>query len=128
MAFQSYTLFPWLHVRDNIMFGPKLKGMKASEAGQIADELIGQVGLKASNTANPRNFPAACASAWPLARALANDPRILLMDEPFGALDSQTRQLMQELLLKRLAAAPQDGPASSPTTSTRRSSSATWST
>ena len=99
MVFQSYTLFPWLTVRDNIMFGPKLKKMPASECGRLADDLIAQVGLKGFEGSYPRELSGGMRQRVALARALANDPRILLMDEPFGALDSQTRQLMQELLL-----------------------------
>ncbi len=99
MVFQSYTLFPWLTVRDNVMFGPKLKGQSAAEAGRIADELIAQVGLRGFEKSYPKELSGGMRQRVALARALANDPRILLMDEPFGALDSQTRQLMQELLL-----------------------------
>ncbi|MBI1217644.1 MAG: ATP-binding cassette domain-containing protein [Rhodobacteraceae bacterium] len=99
MVFQSYTLFPWLHVRDNIMFGPKLKGLPAADCGRIADELIAAVGLKGFERSYPKELSGGMRQRVALARALANDPKILLMDEPFGALDSQTRQLMQELLL-----------------------------
>jgi NitT/TauT family transport system ATP-binding protein len=100
MVFQSYTLFPWLTVRDNVMFGPRLKKLPAAECGRIADELIGQVGLKGFEQSYPRELSGGMRQRVALARALANDPAVLLMDEPFGALDSQTRQLMQELLLK----------------------------
>jgi NitT/TauT family transport system ATP-binding protein len=99
MVFQSYTLFPWLTVRDNVMFGPKLKRKSSAEAGEIADELIAQVGLRGFEKSYPNELSGGMRQRVALARALANDPRILLMDEPFGALDSQTRQLMQELLL-----------------------------
>ncbi|WP_127900593.1 ABC transporter ATP-binding protein [Solirhodobacter olei] len=99
MVFQSYTLFPWLTVRDNVMFGPKLKRKGPAESGRIADELIAQVGLAGFEKSYPNELSGGMRQRVALARALANDPRILLMDEPFGALDSQTRQLMQELLL-----------------------------
>lgn len=100
MVFQSYTLFPWLTVRQNIMFGPSLKGIPKAECGDIADDLIEAVQLKGFGHAYPTELSGGMRQRVALARALANDPRILLMDEPFGALDSQTRQVMQELLLE----------------------------
>ncbi len=99
MVFQSYTLFPWLSVRDNVMFGPKLKGLPRTECLAIAEDLIAAVGLNGFEESYPKELSGGMRQRVALARALANDPRILLMDEPFGALDSQTRQLMQELLL-----------------------------
>lgn len=99
MVFQSYTLFPWLSVRDNVMFGPKLKALPKAECEDIADDLIRAVGLAGFEKSYPKELSGGMRQRVALARALANDPRILLMDEPFGALDSQTRQLMQELLL-----------------------------
>jgi NitT/TauT family transport system ATP-binding protein len=100
MVFQSYTLFPWLTVRENVMFGPKLKGLPKSEYEDIADRFIAAVHLKGFEKSYPKELSGGMRQRVALARALANDPRILLMDEPFGALDSQTRQLMQELLLE----------------------------
>lgn len=100
MVFQSYTLFPWLTVRENVMFGPKLKRMQKSECQDIADDLIAAVRLTGFEDSYPKELSGGMRQRVALARALANDPRILLMDEPFGALDSQTRQLMQELLLE----------------------------
>lgn len=99
MVFQSYTLFPWLTVRENVMFGPKLKNLSKSECADIADDLIRAVHLTGFEKSYPRELSGGMRQRVALARALANDPRILLMDEPFGALDSQTRQAMQELLL-----------------------------
>ncbi len=99
MVFQSYTLFPWLTVRENVMFGPKLKNLPRSECEGIADDLIEAVGLKGFEKSYPRELSGGMRQRVALSRALANDPRILLMDEPFGALDSLTRQIMQELLL-----------------------------
>ncbi len=99
MVFQSYTLFPWLTVRENIMFGPQLKKLAKSECEDIADDLIRAVHLTGFEGSYPKELSGGMRQRVALARALANDPRILLMDEPFGALDSQTRQLMQELLL-----------------------------
>ena len=95
--FQSYTLFPWLTVADNIAFGLREKGVPRRSARVVAAWLT-RVGLRASPTTTRSSSPAACSSA-PRSRALANDPEILLLDEPFGALDNQTRALMQELLL-----------------------------
>jgi ABC-type nitrate/sulfonate/bicarbonate transport system ATPase subunit len=99
MVFQSYTLFPWLTVRKNVAFGPALAGMPQTERLQKADEFLRLVGLIGFENAYPRQLSGGMMQRVALARALANDPAVLLMDEPFGALDSQTRTLMQELLL-----------------------------
>jgi ABC-type nitrate/sulfonate/bicarbonate transport system ATPase subunit len=100
MVFQSYTLFPWLTVRKNVEFGPAIAGMPAAERAAVARRYIEQVGLKGFENAYPKQLSGGMMQRAALARALANDPEILLMDEPFGALDSQTRSLMQELLLQ----------------------------
>ena len=92
MVFQSYTLFPWLTVRENICFG-------ARSTPAIADSLIAKVGLRGFENHFPKMLSGGMQQRTALARALANDPHILLLDEPFGALDNQTRALMQELLL-----------------------------
>jgi NitT/TauT family transport system ATP-binding protein len=99
MVFQSYTLFPWLTVRRNVEFGLELKGTPPAERRRIAEGLIRQVGLDGFEHAYPEQLSGGMRQRTALARALANDPEILLMDEPFGALDSQTRALMQEMLL-----------------------------
>jgi ABC-type nitrate/sulfonate/bicarbonate transport system ATPase subunit len=99
MVFQSYTLFPWLTVRRNVEFGPELRGMPAPERRRIAQGFIKQVGLDGFEDAYPDQLSGGMRQRAALARALANDPEVLLMDEPFGALDSQTRALMQEMLL-----------------------------
>ncbi len=99
MVFQSYTLFPWLTVRKNVQFGLTLKGMPPAEREAIANEFIEQVGLTGFEDVYPEQLSGGMRQRAALARALANDPKILLMDEPFGALDSQTRSLMQELLV-----------------------------
>jgi ABC-type nitrate/sulfonate/bicarbonate transport system ATPase subunit len=99
MVFQSYTLFPWLTVRENICFGLKQKGMPAGEQAEIAKRFIAEVGLTGFESHYPKQLSGGMQQRVALARALANDPKILLLDEPFGALDNQTRALMQELLL-----------------------------
>ena len=100
MVFQSYTLFPWLTVRKNIEFGLSLKGMEAARRRQIVDHYLEIIGLAPFANAFPKNLSGGMKQRVAIARALANDPDILLMDEPFGALDAQTRLVMQELLLK----------------------------
>jgi ABC-type nitrate/sulfonate/bicarbonate transport system ATPase subunit len=99
MVFQSYTLFPWLTVRRNICFGLREKGVPAAEQGRIAARYIERVGLRGFEDHYPKMLSGGMQQRTALARALANDPQILLLDEPFGALDNQTRALMQELLL-----------------------------
>jgi ABC-type nitrate/sulfonate/bicarbonate transport system ATPase subunit len=99
MVFQSYTLFPWLTVRENICFGLREKGLAAARQQEISDYFIQQVGLAGFDRHYPKMLSGGMQQRTALARALANDPKVLLMDEPFGALDHQTRELMQELLL-----------------------------
>jgi NitT/TauT family transport system ATP-binding protein/sulfonate transport system ATP-binding protein len=99
MVFQSYTLFPWLTVAENIAFGPRERGMGRAERERIADLYLRRVGLEGFAGHYPKQLSGGMQQRTALARALANDPAILLLDEPFGALDNQTRSLMQELLL-----------------------------
>jgi NitT/TauT family transport system ATP-binding protein len=99
MVFQSYTLFPWLSVAENIAFGLREKGVPASQRREIVRDWLDRVGLTGFGEHLPRQLSGGMQQRTAIARALANDPAILLLDEPFGALDNQTRALMQELLL-----------------------------
>src|SRR6059058_1482811 len=99
MVFQSYTLFPWLTVRENICFGLREKGVPQARQGEIAARYIERVGLRGFENHYPKMLSGGMQQRTAIARALANEPKILLLDEPFGALDNQTRALMQELLL-----------------------------
>ncbi len=99
MVFQSYTLFPWLTVRENVCFGLRERGLPLAQQLEIANDFIHKVGLKGFEHHHPKQLSGGMQQRTALARALANNPRMLLMDEPFGALDHQTRELMQELLL-----------------------------
>jgi NitT/TauT family transport system ATP-binding protein len=100
MVFQAYTLFPWLTVKKNVMFGLKMKGVARAEAERLAIEWLGVVGLADAADKYPGQLSGGMKQRVAIARALANDPRILLMDEPFGALDAQTRCSMQAHLLR----------------------------
>ena len=99
MVFQSYTLFPWLTVERNIAFGLRERGVARAERERIVASYVTKVGLKGFERHYPRMLSGGMQQRTAIARALANDPKILLLDEPFGALDNQTRALMQELLL-----------------------------
>ncbi len=99
MVFQSYTLFPWLSVRDNVCFGLRERGMPRTEQLDAAQGFLQKVGLTGFEHHYPKQLSGGMQQRVAIARALANGPRMLLMDEPFGALDHQTREQMQELLL-----------------------------
>jgi ABC-type nitrate/sulfonate/bicarbonate transport system ATPase subunit len=88
MVFQSYTLFPWLTVKENIQFGLGLSGMDRARQEQIAQEFVNKVGLKGFERAYPKALSGGMKQRVAIARALANNPAILLLDEPFGALDA----------------------------------------
>ncbi len=100
MVFQGYSLFPWLSVRKNVEFGLKMKGVPKKEREQTAREFIRLIGLSGFENALPKQLSGGMKQRVAIARTLANHPEILLMDEPFGALDAQTRVVMQELLAK----------------------------
>ena len=101
-VFQEFALFPWRTVLENIEFGPVLKGMEKADRHARARELIQRIHLTGFEDKYPFELSGGMKQRVGIARALANDPEVLLMDEPFGALDAQTRRVMQEELLKLL--------------------------
>lgn len=96
MVFQNYTLFPWLSVAKNVAFGLNLKGMPKREQREKVAYYLDIVGLSQCANAYPKELSGGMKQRVAIARALANDPEVLLMDEPFGALDSQTKEQLQE--------------------------------
>jgi NitT/TauT family transport system ATP-binding protein len=100
VVFQEYVLFPWLTVAQNVEFGPRLKGALPSERRQLTARYLEMVGLAAHADKFPVQLSGGMKQRVAIARALANNPSIVLMDEPFGALDAQTRELLQEELLR----------------------------
>jgi NitT/TauT family transport system ATP-binding protein len=100
VVFQEPALFPWLSVFDNVVFGPKTQGQPAAEYRPRAAQIIEQVGLRGFETHYPAELSGGMRQRVGIARVLIMQPQILLMDEPFGSLDAQTRSLMQELLLE----------------------------
>ncbi|MGE5534155.1 MAG: ABC transporter ATP-binding protein [Acidobacteriota bacterium] len=100
VVFQEYALFPWLTVRDNIAYGLEQQGMVAVERTPIVERLIALIGLKGFENRYPRELSGGMKQRVAIARTLACDPAILLLDEPLGALDAQTREIMQDELLR----------------------------
>jgi len=100
MVFQQYSLFPWKTVKENVAFGPKIAGQSSVSAESVANTFLDMVGLTRFGNRYPAELSGGMQQRVGIARALANYPRVLLMDEPFGALDAQTRLMMQENLLK----------------------------
>ncbi|VVB55559.1 Trehalose/maltose import ATP-binding protein MalK [uncultured archaeon] len=99
-VFQEYALFPWRTVKENIEFGPQVKGMTKTECESISKHYIDLVGLSGFENHYPNELSGGMKQRVGIARAYANNPKLLLMDEPFGALDAQTRNLMQGELLR----------------------------
>lgn len=100
LVFQSYTLYPWLNVWENVAFGCKYMDLNKAEVTDTVDHLIELVGLKDYTNLYPAALSGGMKQRAAIARTLAAQPEVLLMDEPFGALDRQTRELMQEMLLR----------------------------
>jgi NitT/TauT family transport system ATP-binding protein len=99
-VFQSYSLFEWMTVRCNILFALEKSDISKAEKGELTDHFIRAVGLVGFEDSYPRQLSGGMKQRVAIARSLVYKPSILLMDEPFGALDAQTRGMMQELLLK----------------------------
>ena len=99
MVFQAYTSFGWLTVRENVEYGLKLQGIKKSERRKVSDAILKSVGLADFADRYPKDLSGGMKQRVAIARTLVNKPRVVLMDEPFGALDPQTRWGMQSLLL-----------------------------
>jgi NitT/TauT family transport system ATP-binding protein len=100
MVFQDYGLFPWLSVRQNIAFGPAARGLPRAKVTGIVDRFIEVVGLRKFADAFPHQLSGGMKQRVAIARVLANDARVVLMDEPFGALDAMTRERLQDELLE----------------------------
>jgi NitT/TauT family transport system ATP-binding protein len=100
MVFQDYGLFPWLNVRDNIGFGPAARGVPKAEIAETVQRFIDMVGLTTFADRFPHQLSGGMKQRVAIARVLANDARVVLMDEPFGALDAMTRERLQDELLE----------------------------
>jgi NitT/TauT family transport system ATP-binding protein len=100
MVFQDYALFPWLSVRDNIGFGPSSRGLSRGEVTATVDKFVELVGLQKFANAYPHQLSGGMKQRVAIARVLANDAELVLMDEPFGALDAMTRERLQDELLE----------------------------
>lgn len=99
MVFQQHTLFPWKKVRENVAFGPKMRGISKNERLRSAEEILALVGLSGFEGFYPSQLSGGMQQRVEIARVLINRPYVLLMDEPFGALDAQTRSMMHGILL-----------------------------
>lgn len=100
MVFQQYALFPWLSVLDNIAYGLKMKGMGKAQRHECAYQYVEMVGLRGFEKTYPKALSGGMRQRVSIARVLANDPAVMLLDEPFAALDAMTRQVLQEQLVQ----------------------------
>ena len=100
MVFQDYGLFPWLSVRGNVAFGPKARGLPAADVAARAERFVAMVGLQRFENAYPHQLSGGMKQRVAIARVLANDAALVLMDEPFGALDAMSRERLQDELLQ----------------------------
>jgi NitT/TauT family transport system ATP-binding protein len=99
IVFQEYLLFPWRTVRENVEFGPEVRGVPKEKRRQMASNYLKLVGLEGFDKSYPHELSGGMKQKAAIARALANEPKILLMDEPFGSLDALTRETLQQELL-----------------------------
>ncbi|HVZ46344.1 MAG TPA: ABC transporter ATP-binding protein [Ramlibacter sp.] len=106
LVFQDYALFPWLTVRRNVQFGPRMRGASREEQERVAEKYLRMVGLESSAERYPHQLSGGMKQRVAIARAFANKPGVLLMDEPFGALDAMTRETLQEELRRLCALEP----------------------
>jgi NitT/TauT family transport system ATP-binding protein len=100
MVFQEQSIFPWMTVEQNVAFGVRMRGVSRAQARETVDYYIDKVGLSGFRAAYPHQLSGGMKQRVSIARAFANDPEILLMDEPFAALDEQNKALLQEELLR----------------------------
>lgn len=98
VVFQTPTLYPWLTTYENVAFGPKMRGVDAKETAALVDKYLEHVGLTNFKDSKPYELSGGMRQRAALARVLVNDPQMILMDEPFGALDALTRENMQKLV------------------------------
>ncbi len=106
VVFQEQALFPWLSIYQNIVYGPKIRGVQREEYDRLARQYIEIVGLRGFESHYPHELSGGMKQRVAIARVLINSPAVLLMDEPFGSLDAQTRTAMQEWLLDLCQASP----------------------
>jgi ABC-type nitrate/sulfonate/bicarbonate transport system ATPase subunit len=100
VVFQDYAIYPWLTVEQNIAFGPRVRGVPAATIRATTERYLGMMGLEAFATYLPKQLSGGMRQRVAIARVLANEPRVLLMDEPFAALDALTRTMLQRELVR----------------------------